>query len=310
MSSKTTELMTEKSNDKSKDIDKKSTIEILRIMNDEDKLVAHAVEKELPNIAVAVDNIIESFKKGGRLIYIGSGTSGRLGILDASECPPTFSTDKNQVIGIIAGGEKAVTEALEGAEDDVNAGKRDLKEISLSKDDTVVGITASGNTPYVLGAIEYANTIGATTVGLYCNASSKLGEISDITINPIVGPEIIAGSTRLKSGTAQKMVLNMLSTASMIGMGKVYKNLMVDLKPTNKKLINRSKHIIMEVTGVSETESEKYLKLSNNNPKIAIVMIETNSGYNEAVECLEISNGSIYKAIDYCLTLKGGEIVD
>lgn len=294
--------ITEKSNERSKNIDKKPTIEVLEIMNEEDKLVAYAVEKELPNIAKAVDEIIKSFKEGGRLIYIGAGTSGRLGILDASECPPTFSTEKDQVIGIIAGGEKAFTEAIEGAEDDVSAGKKDLENIALSKLDTVVGITASGNTPYVLGAIEYANSIGATTVGLSCNDNSKLPKLADIAITPIVGPEIIAGSTRLKSGTAQKMVLNMLSTASMIGMGKVYNNLMVDLNPSNKKLMDRSKRIIIEATGVDEVTAQKYLKLSKNKPKIAIIMIETSCSYEEAVGLLEESDGSIYKAIEQKLS--------
>ena len=295
-------LTTEKSNYKSKDIDKKTTLEVLQIINEEDKKVAYAVEKELPNIAKAVDEIIKSFKEGGRLIYIGAGTSGRLGVLDAAECPPTFSTEKDQVIGIIAGGKKAFTEAIEGAEDDVDAGRRDLENINLTKLDTVVGITASGNTPYVLGAIEYANKIGATTVGLCCNDNSKLPKLASIAITPIVGPEIIAGSTRLKSGTAQKMVLNMLSTASMIGIGKVYNNLMVDLNPSNNKLVDRSKRIIMEATGVKEDIAEKYLELSKNKPKIAIVMIETKCSYDEAVELLDKYDGSIYKAIRYKLS--------
>lgn len=291
-------LITEKSNNKSKDIDKKPTIEVLRIMNEEDKLVAYAVEKELPNIAKAVDGIIDTFNKGGRLIYIGAGTSGRLGVLDASECPPTFSTDKDQVIGIIAGGRKALTDAMEGAEDNFEAGEEELKKIKLSQIDTVVGIAASGNTPYVLGAINYANNIGAKTVGLSCNENSMLSNIADIAITPIVGPEVITGSTRLKAGTAQKMVLNMLTTASMIGIGKVYNNLMVDLKPSNNKLIERSKRIIMEATGVGEKEAETYLKQSKNKPKVAIVMIETGYSYEEAVESLNKFGGSIYKAIE------------
>lgn len=292
-------LTTEKSNYKSKDIDKKTTLEVLQIINEEDKKVAYAVEKELPNIAKAVDEIIKSFKEGGRLIYIGAGTSGRLGVLDAAECPPTFSTEKDQVIGIIAGGKKAFTEAIEGAEDDVDAGRRDLENINLTKLDTVVGITASGNTPYVLGAIEYANSVGATTVGLCCNYNSKLSKLVEIPIIPVAGPEIIAGSTRLKSGTAQKMVLNMLSTASMIGIGKVYNNLMVDLNPSNNKLMDRAKRIIMEATGVDENAAKEYLKLSKNQPKIAIVMIEANCNYDEAVKSLNKCDGSIYKAIKY-----------
>jgi len=289
------ELITEKSNDRTKDIDKKSTMEILKIMNEEDKKVAYAVEKELPNIAKAVDKIIKSFKRNGRLIYIGAGTSGRLGILDASECPPTFSTNRGQVIGIIAGGYNAITEAIE---DNTEAGKEDLKNINLRERDTVVGITASGNTPYVLGAVEYANSIGATTIGLSCNKNSQLPQLASIPITPIVGPEVITGSTRLKAGTAQKMVLNMLTTASMIGMGKVYGNLMVDLNPSNDKLIDRSKRIIMEATGIDEENAERYLELSENNPKIAIVMIEANITYEDAVDVLDRFDGSIYKAIE------------
>ncbi len=290
-------LITEESNIKSKGIDKKPILEVLNIINEEDKLVAYAVEKELPNIAKAVEKIIESFKIGGRLVYIGAGTSGRLGILDASECPPTFSTDKDQVIGIIAGGMKAVTDAIEGAEDNSLAGKEDLVKIGLAEKDIVVGITANGNTPYVLGAMEYANNIGATTIGLACNQDSKITKIATISITPIVGPEVITGSTRLKAGTAQKMVLNMLSTASMIGMGKVYNNLMVDLNPSNIKLMNRAKRIIMEATGVEEEDAERHLKLSNNKPKVAIVMIEARCSYEKSIELLEKNNGSIYKAI-------------
>lgn len=291
-------LITEKSNINSKEIDRKPISEILEIMNNEDKLVAYAVEKEIPNIEKAVKKIIESFKRDGRLIYIGAGTSGRLGILDASECPPTFSTDEGQVIGLIAGGLDAMTVAIEGAEDKKEAGKEDLKNINLTENDVVVGLTANGNTPYVIGAIEYANSIGATTVGVTCNEGSKISEIADIAITPIVGPEVIAGSTRLKAGTAQKMVLNMLSTASMIGMGKVYSNLMVDVNPTNSKLIDRAKRIIMEATGVEKKEAEKYLEMSQNKPKVAIVMIKKDCSYEEALKLLEEHDGFIYKVVD------------
>lgn len=291
-------LITEKSNINSKGIDRKPISEILEIMNNEDKLVAYAVEKEIPNIEKAVKKIIESFKRDGRMIYIGAGTSGRLGILDASECPPTFSTDEGQVIGLIAGGLDAMTVAIEGAEDKKEAGKEDLKNINLTENDVVVGLTANGNTPYVIGAIEYANSIGATTVGVTCNEGSKISEIADIAITPIVGPEVIAGSTRLKAGTAQKMVLNMLSTASMIGMGKVYSNLMVDVNPTNSKLIDRAKRIIMEATGVEKKEAEKYLEMSQNKPKVAIVMIKKDCSYEEALKLLEEHDGFIYKVVD------------
>lgn len=291
-------LITEKSNINSKGIDRKPISEILEIMNNEDKLVAYAVEKEIPNIEKAVKKIIESFKRDGRMIYIGAGTSGRLGILDASECPPTFSTDEGQVIGLIAGGLDAMTVAIEGAEDKKEAGKEDLKNINLTENDVVVGLTANGNTPYVIGAIEYANSIGATTVGVTCNEGSKISEIADIAITPIVGPEVIAGSTRLKAGTAQKMVLNMLSTVSMIGMGKVYSNLMVDVNPTNSKLIDRAKRIIMEATGVEKKEAEKYLEMSQNKPKVAIVMIKKDCSYEEALKLLEEHDGFIYKVVD------------
>lgn len=291
-------LITEKSNINSKEIDRKPISEILEIMNNEDKLVAYAVEKEIPNIEKAVKKIIESFKRDGRMIYIGAGTSGRLGILDASECPPTFSTDEGQVIGLIAGGLDAMTVAIEGAEDKKEAGKEDLKNINLTENDVVVGLTANGNTPYVIGAIEYANSIGATTVGVTCNEGSKISEIADIAITPIVGPEVIAGSTRLKAGTAQKMVLNMLSTASMIGMGKVYSNLMVDVNPTNSKLIDRAKRIIMEATGVEKKEAEKYLEMSQNKPKVAIVMIKKDCSYEEALKLLEEHDGFIYKVVE------------
>jgi len=291
-------LITEKSNINSKEIDRKPISEILEIMNNEDKLVAYAVEKEIPNIEKAVKKIIESFKRDGRMIYIGAGTSGRLGILDASECPPTFSTDEGQVIGLIAGGLDAMTVAIEGAEDKKEAGKEDLKNINLTENDVVVGLTANGNTPYVIGAIEYANSIGATTVGVTCNEGSKISEIADIAITPIVGPEVIAGSTRLKAGTAQKMVLNMLSTASMIGMGKVYSNLMVDVNPTNSKLIDRAKRIIMEATGIEKKEAEKYLEMSQNKPKVAIVMIKKDCSYEEALKLLEEHDGFIYKVVD------------
>ncbi|GMG97028.1 N-acetylmuramic acid 6-phosphate etherase [Tepidimicrobium xylanilyticum] len=291
-------LITEKSNIKSIGIDRKTISDILQIMNDEDKLVAYAVEKELPNIEKAVKEIIKSFKKGGRLIYIGAGTSGRLGILDASECPPTFSTDHDQVIGIIAGGLEAMTVAIEGAEDDVEAGKDDLQNIDLTEKDVVVGLTANGNTPYVLGALEYANSIGTTTVGVTCNEDSKITKVANIAITPVVGPEVIAGSTRLKAGTAQKMVLNMLSTASMIGLGKVYNNLMVDVNPTNSKLIDRATRIIMEATRVERKEAERYLELSKNKPKVAIVMIKKDCSYEEAVQLLEEHGGYVYKVLE------------
>ncbi|EOD00089.1 N-acetylmuramic acid 6-phosphate etherase [Caldisalinibacter kiritimatiensis] len=293
------QLITEAPNTKTIDIDKKTPIEILKLMNEEDKKVALAVERELPNIARAVEKIIEAFNKGGRLIYIGAGTSGRLGILDAAECPPTFGTDPEQVIGLIAGGQDALVNAIEGAEDSTEAGVKDLKDINISNKDVIVGIAASGRTPYVIGALTYANEVGATTVSLTCNPNAEINEIASISIAPVVGPEIITGSTRLKAGTAQKMVLNMLSTASMIGVGKVYKNLMVDVQPTNKKLIERAKRIVMMATDVSYQEAEKLLLKSKYKPKVAIIMKKAKCTYEEALERLERGKGFVHKAITF-----------
>jgi len=292
-------MITEKPNVRSENIDRKSTVEILEIMNEEDKNVPLAVGKEINNIAKAVDEVIKSFKNGGRLIYVGAGTSGRLGVLDASECPPTFSTDKNQVIAIIAGGKNAMFEAIEGAEDDEEAAIADLKEIDVNNRDVVIGITASGNTPYTVSAVKYAKSIGCTTVGISCNLDSLIKNIADIAITPIVGPEIIAGSTRLKAGSAQKLVLNMISTASMIGIGKVYNNYMVDLNPSNTKLRDRAKRIIMDTTGVDEKTAYKFLKESEYKPKVAIIMIKTGLDSKSAQNLLNRCNDSIYQALDH-----------
>lgn len=290
-------LITESTNSRTSNIDEKSPIEILKIINDEDKKVAYAVEKEIPNIARAVEKIIESFKKGGRLIYIGAGTSGRLGILDSAECPPTFGTPQDQVIGIIAGGKDALICAIEGAEDNMELGEKDLMDINLTSSDVVVGIAASGRTPYVIGALKYAKKIKATTISLSCNHKPIIERYADISITPIVGPEIIAGSTRMKAGTAQKMVLNMLSTASMIGIGKVYGNLMVDVQPTNEKLIQRAKRIVMLATGADSDKVEKALELSGYKPKVAIVMIKAGCTYEEALKRIENGDGFIHKAL-------------
>ncbi|MHC6801538.1 N-acetylmuramic acid 6-phosphate etherase, partial [Vibrio antiquarius] len=228
-------LVSEGRNPDTMDIDLLPSLDIVQRINQQDKLVPLAVEKVLPEIAEAVDKITEAFKVGGRLFYIGAGTSGRLGVLDASECPPTFGTDPEMVVGIIAGGKEAMFRAKEGAEDDPALGEQDLKENALTQHDVVVGIAASGRTPYVIGGLEYANELGATTVALSCNPDSPIADIADIAISPVVGPEALTGSTRLKSGTAQKLVLNMLTTASMIRLGKSYQNLMVDVKATNAK---------------------------------------------------------------------------
>lgn len=290
-------LITESINNRTNNIDEKSPSEVLKIINEEDKKVAYAVEKELPNIEKALEKIIKSFKKGGRLFYIGAGTSGRLGMLDAAECPPTFGTPYNQVIGIIAGGRDALICAIEGAEDSLELGETDLKEKELTPDDVVVGIAASGRTPYVIGALKYAKKVGATTVSLSCNEKPLIGEYADVSITPIVGPEIITGSTRMKAGTAQKMVLNMLSTASMIGIGKVYGNLMVDVKPTNEKLIQRAKRIVMMATGADKDKVEKALELSGFNPKVAIVMLKKGCTYEEATRRIKDGDDFIHIAL-------------
>lgn len=288
-------LATESRNPNTMNIDLMSIREILEVMNNEDQTVPLAVRNEIDHIEKAVKFAIASFENGGRLIYVGAGTSGRLGILDASECPPTFGVDPGRVIGIIAGGEKAFTKAVEGAEDDECGGKDDLKQINLSDKDTVIGIAASGRTPYVIGALNYAREIGAKTVSISNNKNSLIGKIADVAIEVETGPEVITGSTRLKAGTAQKLVLNMISTASMIRIGKVYENLMVDVQPSNKKLVDRSHRIIMEATGVDFATASKYFSLANGNVKAAIIMIFLNCSYSEAITKLKEANGFVRK---------------
>ena len=253
------DLLTEQPNPATTGIDRQDTAGILRLMNEEDKTVAFAVEKELPAIAAAVDAIVAAIKSGGRLVYIGAGTSGRLGVLDASECPPTFGTDPGLVIGLIAGGSAAITRAVEGAEDDAGAAVGQLSQIDFSSRDVLVGIAASGRTPYVVAAIEYANRLGAVTIAVTSVPGAAVSKAARLAIIPVVGPEVIAGSTRLKAGTAAKMVLNMLTTAAMIRLGKVYGNRMVDLQPTNVKLWARAKRIVAEAAGVTKKEAEDTL---------------------------------------------------
>ncbi len=266
-------LTTEKRNAASANIDKVSTLEMLKIINDEDKKVALAVEKVLPQVATAVDIIAQKLSKGGRLFYIGAGTSGRLGILDASECPPTFGVDSDLVQGIIAGGNYALTNAIEGAEDNKNLAVENLQEKKFSAADILVGIAASGRTPYVLGGIEYAKKIGASTVGVSCVENSALAKIVDIEITPVTGAEVITGSTRMKAGTATKMVLNMLTTGAMIRLGKVYGNLMVDVRATNEKLRDRAKRIVIAATGCDEITAVETLKKFDGRAKLAIDFI-------------------------------------
>lgn len=291
-------LTTESRNKDTLNIDKVSTLEMVKIINNEDKKVALAVESELPQIAEAIDGIVERINRGGRLIYIGAGTSGRLGILDASECPPTYGVSEELVQGIIAGGKEAIFRAKEGAEDSKELAVEDLKNKSLSENDIVVGLAASGRTPYVIGGLEYANIIGALTISVTCNGNSEVSKVAQISIAPVVGAEVVTGSTRLKSGTAQKLVLNMLSTGTMIKLGKVYGNLMVDVKATNEKLVERAKRIVCEATGVEKVQAEKLLTETNFDVKLAIFMILSGLNINEARKKLSQSKGYIAKAME------------
>ncbi|MED1202845.1 N-acetylmuramic acid 6-phosphate etherase [Heyndrickxia acidicola] len=290
-------LTTEKRNKSTMNLDEMSIREVLESMNKEDQTVPAAVSQQLGNIEKAVEFVTTSFKFGGRLIYLGAGTSGRIGVLDAVECPPTFGSDPEMVQGLIAGGMKAFTKAVEGAEDNESMGVKDLEAISLTNRDTVIGIAASGRTPYVIGALKYAKAQGAKTVSISCNEGSEISKYAEVAIEVVTGPEVLTGSTRLKAGTAQKLVLNMISTASMIGIGKVYKNLMVDVQSTNKKLVERSKRIIMEAADVSyERAEETYIK-AKHNVKAAILMILLDCSYETAIEKLGTSKGFIGKAL-------------
>ncbi|MBS6041491.1 MAG: N-acetylmuramic acid 6-phosphate etherase [Clostridium baratii] len=292
-------LETEKRNYDTKNIDKLTTKGVVKLINNEDKKVALVVEKALSNIANAVDLVYEQIKLGGRLIYIGAGTSGRLGILDAAECPPTYGINFDLVQGIIAGGKEAIFKAKEGAEDSQELAVEDLKSVGFNNKDVLIGIAASGRTPYVIGALKYAKKIDAKTVSLCCVKSGEISKYSDIAIEVVTGPEVITGSTRMKAGTAQKMVLNMISTGVMIKCGKVYGNLMIDLKPTNEKLVERSKKIIMEAVGCSREIAEEFFIKSNENVKLAIFMILSGLEKNDAIEILEKNEGKISKAIDF-----------
>ncbi|MEF1172215.1 N-acetylmuramic acid 6-phosphate etherase [Vibrio sinaloensis] len=292
-------LVSEGRNPETMDIDLLPSLEIVQRINQQDQLVPLAVEKVLPEIALAVDKITEAFKVGGRLIYMGAGTSGRLGVLDASECPPTFGVSDQMVIGLIAGGPDAILKAKEGAEDSLTLGIDDLKSIQFSQKDVVVGIAASGRTPYVIGALEYANEMGATTIALSCNPDSTIADIADIAISPVVGPEALTGSTRLKSGTAQKLVLNMLTTASMIRLGKSYQNLMVDVKATNKKLVARAARIVMQATDCDKNQATSTLEQTDYDVKLAILMILTGMDLPSARKQLHHQDGFLRKAVQH-----------
>ena len=291
------QLVSEERNPRSLGVDAMSSLDIVRLMNDEDHRVPEAVGKVLPEVAQAVDAIVAAFGKGGRLIYVGAGTSGRLGVLDASECPPTFGVPYDMVLGLMAGGREALFKAKEGAEDDVAAGAGDLAGISLTRNDVVVGIAVSGRTPYVLGALDYARRVGAITVGLTCNPASAIANAVDISIAPVVGPEVVTGSTRLKSGTAQKLVLYMLSTASMVRIGKTYQNLMVDMHASNEKLVARAIRIVMQATECPADTAEAALARTGNDVKLAILTILTGKSPDDARAALDGAGGFLRRAV-------------
>lgn len=299
------ELTTEKRNPRTMDIDSKPTLQVLKLINEEDKTVPYVVEKEIPWIKKAVDIIVECLKKGGRLFYVGAGTSGRLGVLDAAECQPTFGTPPELVQGIIAGGKKALTGPIEGAEDRDYEGREAIIRKNIGKNDVVVGITASRRTPFVLEALKTARERGARTIFLTCNprdeVKKRLKELKlkfDVLICPVVGPEVIMGSTRMKAGTAQKLILNMLSTTTFIRLAKVYENMMVDLRVVSRKLIERAKRTIMFITKVDYESASELLKRAKGNVKTALVMHIANVGYREAQKLLKASDGFVRKAIE------------
>ena len=290
-------LITEQRNPNSMHVDSLSALEIVQLMNEEDKQVPLAIEKCLPQIAQAVECIVAAFQQGGRLVYIGAGTSGRLGVLDASECPPTFGVSPEMVKGIIAGGERALRHPIEGAEDSKTQAVVDLQTIQFSSKDVLVGIAASGRTPYVIGALEYAKSLGSVTVSITSNPNSAMANIVDIAIDTVVGPEVLTGSSRLKSGTAQKLVLNMLTTASMILMGKCYQNLMVDVQASNEKLKARAIRIVMQATDCDKALAEETLKLADQNAKLAIMMILSGLDRAQAETLLEKHQGKLQLAL-------------
>ena len=290
-------LITEQRNSNSMHVDSLSALEIVQLMNEEDKQVPLAIEKCLPQIAQAVECIVAAFQQGGRLVYIGAGTSGRLGVLDASECPPTFGVSPEMVKGIIAGGERALRHPIEGAEDSKTQAVVDLQTIQFSSQDVLVGIAASGRTPYVIGALEYAKSLGSVTVSIASNPNSAMANIVDIAIDTVVGAEVLTGSSRLKSGTAQKLVLNMLTTASMILMGKCYQNLMVDVQASNEKLKARAIRIVMQATDCDKALAEETLKQADQNAKLAIMMILSGLDRAQAEALLEKHQGKLQLAL-------------
>lgn len=291
-------LTTEKINDSTKNLDRLSIEEAVMMMNQEDSHVITAIKEKTGQITAVIEQVVHSLKEGGRIFYFGAGTSGRLGILDAAECVPTFSTDPELVQGIIAGGESAMTVAVEGAEDSLTLAEKDFKERGLTEKDIVIGISASGRTPYVIGGLKYAAKVGATTASISCNEQSEISKFASYPVEVSPGPEVLTGSTRLKAGTTQKLILNMISTISMVHLGKVYGNLMVDVKPTNKKLVERAKNIIMEATGASREVATEYFEDSDQQVKLAIIRILTKASKDEGQRLLDSNEGFIRKAVD------------
>ena len=291
-------ITTESRNPASERIDTLSPLEIVRLMNAEDARVPDAIGREAPAIAQAIEVIADWMRRGGRLIYMGAGTSGRLGVLDAAECPPTFSTPPELVLGLIAGGYAALTRAVEGAEDHPEFAVEDLQRANLTAADVVVGIATSGRTPYVIGGLRYAREVGAYAIGLACNDGSALTDVADLMITPVVGPEVVSGSTRLKAGTATKLVLNMLTTGTMVQLGKTYGNLMVDLKATNTKLIQRTRRIVAELTGITEDEAEGLLRQCDGELKTAVVMHRHALSAEEARSLLRNARGQLRQALE------------
>lgn len=292
-----TGMTTEKRNPRTMQLDTMSELEIVTTMNEEDARVPLAIAKKLPQIAQAAHWAAEAFEQGGRLFYMGAGTSGRLGVLDAAECPPTFGVAPGMVVGLIAGGEQAFLKAVEGAEDDRALGQSDLEAYGLNAKDVVIGIAASGRTPYVLGGLAYARSIGCRTAAIACNTGSEIGRAADLAIEVEVGPEVLTGSTRLKSGTAQKLILNMISTASMVRTGKVYQNLMVDVMQNNEKLHTRAENIVIDATGVTRPEARSAIDAAGGSVKVAITMLLADCSADEARSRLEKAGGHVRAAI-------------
>ena len=290
-------MSTETRNQNSMNLDIMTPLEVVTVMNNEDAKVAEAIKPMLPNIAQCVTWAIQSIEAGGRIIYMGAGTSGRLGVLDAVECPPTFGVAPEVVVGLIAGGEKAFVKAVEGAEDSRELGHDDLVNIGLEKRDIVIGIAASGRTPYVLGGLAYAQEKGCHTVAISCNPGSAIGQAAELAIEVVPGPEVLTGSTRLKSGTSQKLILNMISTATMVGCGKAYQNLMVDVMQTNEKLVVRAQNIVMEATGCDRETAREKIEIASGSAKTAITMILADCGLEEAKERLTKAKGHVREAI-------------